>query len=89
MMAANWRNTVGEFTGLRPFKSWHDGKQEFKSEGAAEAALRALRKRGERAYEAALRDGHELRVYPCREGGRVHFHIGHKRDGSKQQGKKG
>ena len=81
----NWRNTVGEFTGLRPFKPWHDGKQEFPSSGKAHAALRALRRRGERQYEAALRDGETLTVYPCREGGRVHFHIGHNRE----QGKKG
>lgn len=77
------RFTIGEITGLRPFKPWHDGKHEHKSYAAAEAQVRALRARGERDHEAALRDGDTLRIYSCREGGTRHWHVGHKREKGK------
>jgi hypothetical protein len=39
--------TIGEITGWRQPKPWCDRKQQFKSRGAAEAALRALHRRAE------------------------------------------
>lgn len=83
--------TIGEITGLRPFKKWHDGKTEFKSRGAANAAIRALQARGAREYEAEFKGGDTLEPYPCNEGGRKHFHIGHskKRDSKRRGDQKG
>lgn len=71
---------IGEITGLRQRRRWHDGKVSYPSKGKAQAALRALKARGERENGQALIDGDALEIYPCRTGdyGR-HFHIGHRR----------
>ena len=58
--------TIGEATGFRKRRTWHDGKEIFKSEGAARAAIRSLHARNERAYGAVGKDLSSLRPYVCR-----------------------
>jgi hypothetical protein len=81
---AAFRNTIGELTGLRPRKPWHDGKTEHASRGKAEAAIRSLYKRGENERGQVLRNGARLNVYECWEDGTIHFHVGHNTRGGKR-----
>lgn len=71
---------IGHLTGLAPPSRGHDGKTEYKSQGAAEAAIRALVRRGERESGGAVRPVDKLHAYPCDVGGGVeHWHIGNGR----------
>lgn len=69
--------TIGEYTGWRARKPWCDGKQQFKSEGAAQAAVRSLLRREENGG-----DTHhgESKAYLCRTCG--HWHHGRLRLGT-------
>jgi hypothetical protein len=69
--------TIGEASGWRPWRKGHDGKAAYKSAGAAEAAIRGLAAKGERARGAAFRDGARLHPYRCDVDGAPHYHIGH------------
>lgn len=77
--------TIGEITGLRTPVRGHDGKRAFRSAGAAEAGLRALRRLETRETGAELRDGDTLHVYRCTVGGIEHWHYGHDRKRSDER----
>jgi hypothetical protein len=63
------RFTIGDFTThlpTRPRRPWCDGKQAHKSQGAAEAHIRALARRG--------RDVSQFNIYYCATC--LKFHLG-------------
>lgn len=71
-----WNNTMGEYTGLRRRKPWHDNKQIHRSEGKALAAIRSMRARAEGEERGKVHGMDQLHHYPCWEGGDKHWHIG-------------
>lgn len=71
--------SMGELTGLRePLPCERREKVQYKSKGAAQAAIRALRKQPER-----LKDGDTLEEYKCRHCYR--WHVGHARPADERQ----
>lgn len=71
--------SIGELTGLRePLPCERRKKVQYKSKGAAEAAIRSLRKRPER-----VKDDDTLNVYKCKYCYR--WHVGHDRPPEERQ----
>ena len=80
--------SIGAYTGWVRHRRGCTGKGKFRSAGAAQAAIRALIKRGEDPdYGPVLKAPELLEPYHCRHCGSWHF--GHKRRDSGEEGSNG